>query len=124
MIPEEGWIDMKKLLLALIAVLAISGYLFAQNAGGKKEAVKGKEVAAKEKEEAAEEDSSIGLDFSINYYTKYIWRGIDFYDGDGYFYPAIAWEIFGSGLTLSVGAEMASELGVQRVPAEAEKILL
>ncbi|HOD15133.1 MAG TPA: hypothetical protein PLA65_13115 [Spirochaetota bacterium] len=92
---------MKKLLLALVAVVAISGYLFAQNPG-----VKEKD-AAKGKAEAAEEDSSIGLDFSINYYTKYIWRGIDFYDGDGYFYPALAWEIFGSGLTLTVAGEVS-----------------
>ena len=108
---------MRKLLLVLIAVFAISGYLFAQNAGEKTDAAKGKQVAAKEpvkgkeaaeKGESKEEESGIGLNFSINYYSRYIWRGIDFYNGDGYFYPAVAWEIFGSGLTVTVAAEVAS----------------
>ena len=110
---------MRKLLLALIAVFAVSGLLLAQNADAKKEPVKGKEAVAKEtakgkdtaekdKEGSKEEESGIGLNFSINYYSKYIWRGIDFYDGDGYFYPAISWEIFGSGLTITAAAEVAS----------------
>lgn len=91
---------MKKLLIAVMAFMFISVQVFAQAGAKEKE----KEAA----KEGTEEDSSIGLGFSMNYYSKYIWRGIDFYDGDGYFYPSISWEPFGTGLKLTVAAEIAS----------------
>ena len=56
---------MKKLLVALVAVCAFSGYLLAQDAGAKKKepvkgkeaVVKGKEAAAKGKEAAAQKEA-------------------------------------------------------------------
>lgn len=83
---------MKKIMLALFAMMLFTGQVFAQG-------------AAKENEE---EDKSIGLSFGIDYYSKYIWRGIDFYDGDGYFYPAIYWDVFDTGLSLTVAGEISS----------------
>ena len=77
-----------------MAIMIISTQVFAQDVAKEQEAVK--------------EDDALGLDFSINYYSKYIWRGIDFYAGDGYFYPSISWEPFGSGFKVTVAAEVAS----------------
>jgi hypothetical protein len=90
---------MKKAAIGLILVMAFTTQVFAQ-AGAKE-----KDAGAQKQEE---EDKSIGLSFGIDYYSKYIWRGIDFYQGDGYFYPSISWEVFGSGLTLKAAAEISS----------------
>jgi hypothetical protein len=92
---------MRTIIIGLALLLTLTAQAFAQAGAKEKEAVK--KDAGKQ-----EEDKSIGLGFSINYYSKYIWRGIDFYQGDGYFYPSISWEIFGSGLKLTAAAEIAS----------------
>ncbi len=92
---------MKKLFLTIMAIMIISTQVFAQDVAKEQEAVK--------------EDDALGLDFSINYYSKYIWRGIDFYAGDGYFYPSISWEPFGSGFRRG-----CFELGFQRIHEKAE----
>lgn len=89
---------MKKTLLVAMAFMFITVQVFAQAGAKEKEAAK----------ESAEEESSIGLGFSMSYYSKYIWRGIDFYAGDGYFYPSISWEPFSTGLKFTVAAEIAS----------------
>lgn len=83
---------MKKALIIFILCIAFTAQVFAQEGAPKQ----------------GEEDASIGLSFGIDYYSRYIWRGIDFYDGDGYFYPSISWDIFETGLTLSVAGEIAS----------------
>jgi hypothetical protein len=92
---------MKKIIIGIVILMALTAQAFAQEGAKGKEAVK--DAAVKQEEEKA-----IGLGFSINYYSKYIWRGIDFYQGDGYFYPSISWEIFGTGLKLTAAAEVAS----------------
>jgi len=93
---------MKKIIVMVLALMLMSAQAFAQ-------------AEDKEKKEAR----PIGLGFSINYYSKYIWRGIDFYAGDGYFYPSLSWQPFSSGLTLYVAAEVASSWvfnGFQKKP--------
>lgn len=103
---------MKKTLMVLLALLVLASPMFAQAGAKDKEAVK-------DDKQKQEEDKSIGLALSMNYYSKYIWRGIDFYAGDGYFYPSIAWEPFKTGLKFTVAAEVASSWvfnGFQKKP--------
>jgi len=92
---------MKNICIGIALAAALTTPAFAQDRANGNEAVK--ETAQKR-----DEDNPIGLGFSINYYSKYIWRGIDFYKGDGYFYPSISWEMFGSGPKLTAAAEIAS----------------
>lgn len=103
---------MKKIFIALVALMMMSAQVFAQAGAKDKEAVK-------DDKQKQDEGKSLGLGFSMNYYSKYIWRGIDFYDGDGYFYPSISWEPFGTGLKFTVAAEIASSWvinGFQKKP--------
>jgi hypothetical protein len=90
---------MKKTIIGIALVAAMTAAAFAQ------EGARGKDGA---KDAAQKQENPIGLGFSINYYSTYIWRGIDFYQGDGYFFPSITWDVFGSGLKLIVAAEVAS----------------
>lgn len=82
---------MKRMLLLITALLIVSAPVFAQEA-----------------EKEGPGGNGIGLGFSINYYSKYIWRGIDFYQGDGYIFPSVSWEPFSSGFKITVAAEIAS----------------
>jgi hypothetical protein len=65
--------------------------------------------AAEEKKEDAEKKTEpAGVSFGIDYYSTYLWRGTKFFSGDGAFYPKVSWNIFGTGLALSVSSEIAS----------------
>ena len=55
---------------------------------------------------AADEDS-IGIKFSLDYNSNYLWRGTSFYNGDGVFLPSIVWDVAGTGLELSIVGELA-----------------
>ncbi len=92
---------MRKILIAVMAFMLISMQVFAQAGAKDKEALK-------DDKQKKVEDKSIGLSFSMNYASLYVWRGIDFYQGDGYFYPAISWEPFSSGLKITVAAEVSA----------------
>lgn len=83
---------MKKAIIGLVLCVAFTAQAFAQ--------------ADARKEEG--EGASVGLSFGIDYYSKYIWRGLDFYQGDGYFYPSVSWDVFDTGLTFKVAGEIAS----------------
>lgn len=57
--------------------------------------------------DARAEESGIGLSFGISYMSDYLWRGGDWYGGDGAFFPSLSYDVLGSGFTLSVSAELA-----------------
>lgn len=66
-------------------------------------------LAAEEKKAEAEKKADpIGVSFGIDYYSNYLWRGTEFFNGDGAFYPKASWTVFGTGLVLSVASEIAS----------------
>jgi hypothetical protein len=89
---------MKKIALLLIMMALAAPMLHAQQGVNENDAkIENNETGAKD---------SAGLDFSLSYYSKYIWRGWDVYQGDGYFYPAVVWSIFKSGFNIAVGAEV------------------
>ncbi len=58
-------------------------------------------------EDAKAKDSGLGLSLGISYMSDYLWRGGDWYGGDGAFFPSLSYDVLGSGLTLSVSAELA-----------------
>jgi hypothetical protein len=82
---------MKKFIIALLIASSITGTAVAQP-----------------KEDAAKKNEPVGLSTSLDYYSNYLFRGTKFFNGDGAFYPKVAWNIFNSGLILSVSAEIAS----------------
>ena len=45
----------------------------------------------------ADEPASITGEFGITYHSKYIWRGVDFYDDEGGVNPQIFLDLFGTG---------------------------
>jgi hypothetical protein len=55
------------------------------------------------------EAKGIGLSVGLTYYSNYLWRGTYFYGGEGAFSPSAAWEIFSTGLTLSIAGEFAAD---------------
>lgn len=57
----------------------------------------------------AEEDKGIGLTVDMSYTSDYLWRGTDWYSGDGAFFPALSYDVMGSGLTVSVAAELSED---------------
>ncbi len=65
-------------------------------------------VAAEPNAGTTKKEEAIGLSASLDYYSNYLFRGTKFFNGDGAFFPKIAWSIFNSGLILSVASEIAS----------------
>lgn len=57
----------------------------------------------------AEEDKGIGLTIDFSYMSDYLWRGTDWFSGDGAFFPMLTYDVMGSGLTVSVGAELSED---------------
>lgn len=73
--------------------------------------------------QAESEDTGFGLSWSVDYYSTYLFRGTYFYgngkDGsNGAFYPAFSWEIFGSGLSLGIAAEISDQWVVDGVKGQ------
>jgi hypothetical protein len=65
-------------------------------------------AAEEKKADPGKKTEPIGLSFSMDYYSAYLWRGTKFFSGDGAFIPKVAWSAFGSGLVLSVAGEVSS----------------
>src|SRR5208337_1367631 len=68
-------------------------------------------AAAEEKKEPTpieKKDEPVGVALSLDYYSNYLFRGTEFFNGDGAFYPKVSWTMFNSGLTLSVSGEIAA----------------
>ena len=67
---------------------------------------------AQEKEVANVEKRFIGLNFSMDYWSNYLWRGTYFYgegganESPGVFMPSVTWNIFNSGFFIAVAAEI------------------
>ena len=60
----------------------------------------------------AEEDGGageIGLSAGIDYMSNYLWRGTEWYGGDGAFFPSVGYAIPGTGLSLGVSAELSED---------------
>jgi len=57
----------------------------------------------------AEEDKGIGLTIDFSYMSDYLWRGTDWFSGDGAFFPALSFDLMGSGFTLSVAGELSED---------------
>jgi hypothetical protein len=91
---------MRRIILLLFVMTLTAPRIFAQEGA--------QEKGPKEEKTESSAESAVGLDFSLSYYSKYIWRGWDVYQGDGYFYPSVAWYIFNSGFSVAVGAEVPS----------------
>ncbi len=51
----------------------------------------------------------VGLTVGVTYASSYLFRGIDFYGGDGAFLPAASYDLLGSGLILGVAAEHSED---------------
>jgi hypothetical protein len=83
--------SMKKIITSILIVCSFTTLAFAQ-----------------QKEDAAKKDEPLGLSASLDYYSNYLFRGTKLFNGDGAFYPKVAWNMFNSGLMLSVSSEIAS----------------
>ena len=46
--------------------------------------------------------SSLGFDFDLSFYTKYMWRGYDFYDDHAAFQPSLTYNLFDTGFSANV----------------------
>ncbi len=57
---------------------------------------------------ASAEGKSLGISAGIDYQSTYLWRGTYFY-GKGVFFPKVSYDVMGSGLFLSVWAELADD---------------
>jgi hypothetical protein len=68
----------------------------------------GSVLAEQTKEELAKKGEPVGLAASLDYYSNYLWRGTEFFSGDGAFVPKLSWTVFSTGLTLSVAGEVAA----------------
>ncbi|HRZ18597.1 MAG TPA: hypothetical protein P5136_00945 [Methanofastidiosum sp.] len=89
---------MKKLFIAIVTSL-----LFIQAAVAQEEA----------------EKKPIGLNFALDYYSDYHWRGTRFYNRDGAIVPSITWSIFDTGLTIGLLSEVSQSFiweGFQKKP--------
>ena len=82
---------MKKFLLFFLMTAVLTQTLLAQE----KEAPKG------------DEDSSIGLEAGIDYYSLYLFRGLYFFGGDGAFLPYAIYDIAKSGVKATVLGEIS-----------------
>lgn len=58
-------------------------------------------------DEAKADETGLGLSFGLSYMSDYLWRGTNWYGGDGAFFPSVSYDVLGSGLTVSVSAELA-----------------
>ncbi len=83
---------MKKMLVVITMIAILSGAAMAQE----------------KKDDPMKQSEPIGLSFGLDYYSNYLWRGTKFFSGDGAFIPKVAWNVFGSGLVLSVAGEISS----------------
>ncbi len=54
-----------------------------------------------------EERKTIGLTFSLDYTSNYLWRGTKYYGGDGAIFPSVTYTIPKVGITLYFGAELS-----------------
>ncbi len=57
--------------------------------------------------DAAGKGKKIGLTFSIDYTSNYLWRGTKYYGGDGAIFPSVTYTIPKVGITLYFGAELS-----------------
>ncbi len=59
----------------------------------------------------AEEASSkgIGITAGMTYVSSYLFRGIDFYSGEGAFLPAVSYDVLGSGVIISAALEHSED---------------
>ncbi len=88
---------MKKIIIVLLSVMLLipSVYSHAEEKGVKNE------------------KTPIGLKFGLAYWSNYLWRGTYFYgtgggnDSNGVLIPTMGWEIFGSGFSIGIGAELS-----------------
>jgi hypothetical protein len=55
----------------------------------------------------AQEKKSIGLTLGMDYYSTYLFRGMEWMNGEGAFAPYISYDIMGTGLVVSLAAELA-----------------
>lgn len=79
---------MKKLITLTMAVMLTAASLNAQD------------------KKAEAEPQPIGLSFSMDYYSLYLWRGTNWFGGDGAYLPKIAYNIANTGLIVSVIGEL------------------
>jgi hypothetical protein len=100
---------MKKLFKVGITALALVAMLGAYGFSAEKETKTGPAEPKTEAAAEGDEDSGTGLSIGLTYYSNYLWRGTYFYGGEGAFCPNLSWEIFSTGLTLSVAGEFAAD---------------
>lgn len=55
-----------------------------------------------------EQKKPIGISFGLTYYSTYLWRGVNWFDGDGAFTPFISYDIAGSGLVFTILGELSA----------------
>ena len=58
---------------------------------------------------AEEASEPIGVSVGASYVSSYLFRGIDFYSGEGAFLPSISYNVMGSGLILGVALEHSED---------------
>jgi hypothetical protein len=74
-------------------------------------------AALNAEEKPAEAKKPVGISFGLNYYSLYLWRGVNWFDGDGAFTPFISYDIAGIGLVLTITGELsASGVSTQQFP--------
>ena len=86
---------MKKIIYLILALSLTGGMVYSQD----------KPVADTSREK--EEEKGIGLDAGLIYFSKYLWRGSYFYNGDGAFTPYLGYDILKSGLKFNFIAEVS-----------------
>lgn len=65
-------------------------------------------AALNAEEKPAEAKKPIGISFGLNYYSNYLWRGTNWFDGDGAFAPFISYDIAGTGLVFTLTGELSA----------------
>jgi len=96
---------MKKEIIAILIVPFLVGIVTAQE--------------KKEEKEVIERIIEPGiLAVSLDYYSNYLFRGTEFFNGDGCFYPKASWTMFNTSLLLSVSSEIAASFGWPKKPDE------
>ncbi|MBN1533725.1 MAG: hypothetical protein JXA20_13735 [Spirochaetes bacterium] len=58
-------------------------------------------------QEQQSENKSLGLTIKLDYVSNYLWRGTQYFDGDGAFFPTVSYDVLGSGAVVSVIGEFA-----------------
>jgi len=88
---------MKKIMISLLAAMLLIPAVYSQA----------------EEKKGGNEKTPIGLTFRLDYWSNYLGRVSYFYgrgggdNSNGVFYPTVGWEIFGSGLSIGIGAELS-----------------